>query len=121
MHGVFQGVPSLTAVERIACLITGSDPDLLALCPKGERRAGIFHACLLVLVSSVAGVVWWAFWLQLLPEAAIPLGCACGLFIFLVHQAIGAAVWPLRGVLSQHIWRPSFGEARRLLVGLGKC
>lgn len=91
----------LSTIERYACMVTQSDPDLMSESNAKDRMSIIGHATMLVMVTIVAVLAWSAFWASFLPvEAAIPLGMLVGAIIFGFDQAVGSSDWELAGVLS---------------------
>lgn len=88
---------------RVACAITGADPELVAECDGVlERRRVIRHAAAFALTFSVAACLWSAVLsLMLPPWAAVIGGFFAGAIIYLLDLSISSADWDLKGILAE--------------------
>ncbi len=85
---------------NLCCWITRADSELAAQSNAFDRMTIIANALALLLVTSVAGVAWTAFWSSFLSGALpIALGMLCAALIFVFDQAVGASDWEVAGVL----------------------
>lgn len=96
----------LSSIELFCCLVTLSDPELMAQSNQLDRMSMVGHACMLLLVTMTAVLAWSAFWASFLPiYGAVPLGLLVGALIFGFDQAVGASDWELAGILRNESYK----------------
>lgn len=92
---------------RFACLVAGADYELLRSCSSLDRMIVGGNAVVLMLVGTLAFVVWSALFSAFLPMGvALPLGLLIASMIFMLDRAMSMSDWSLSGVLRTGPMKP---------------
>lgn len=92
-----------------ACLVAGTDPTVVRGANAVDRMTVGGNAVVLLLVGTLAVVVWSALFSSFLPlPVALALGLLVGAMVFMFDRAMSASDWSLTGVLRSGRAGPEF-------------